>query len=491
MSRILSAFLILTVVALGLPVNAVQADTSQADQMYCDFLYPPDLGHLLPPIFEESPYPPVTPGSKYCLWVPPGWDGKNAVIFAHGYVDPARPDGTIPTDQLVLTDPNTGASIDLPRIVMSMGYALAVPSYSKNGLAVKEGVQAVWELGMAAKGMLVSNVYLFGASEGGLVTALAVELHGMLTAAGATVMPPFTAGVSTCGPVGNFVQQVNYWGDFRVAYDYYFNFKNPGPVILTNPISILPETIAAWGTLGSPIFPPGPLQGDVLNAIGKYPTAALKLIASGKAPIDPLNPQATIPATILGILDYNIKATDEARFELSGDIDAYLKTDPNVGNPYDNTSRWLGTWLDFGLNAWVRAGNDRFKADPDALAQIRNFYETNGKLTMPLVTLHTTGDPIVPYWHELLYAVKVWRAGAGSRLISIPIPRYGHCAFTPKEAIFAFALAVFRATGKIPVMPTVTTSAGDPVLTPQDFDSMMNQYAPMEPNFYYLPNIQK
>jgi hypothetical protein len=38
--------------------------------------------------------------------------------------------------------------------------------------------------------------------------------------------------------------------------------------------------------------------------------------------------------------------------------------------------------------------------------------KTSGQLSVPLVTLHTTGDPIVPFLHEALYADKVAAAGA-------------------------------------------------------------------------------
>ncbi len=490
MSRIASIFLILAVLALGFPANAAQGQTSVVDPVPCPYLAPADTLHLLPDVIESGDLN----GSKYCVWAPPGWNGEKLVIFAHGYVDPTtpqlRPPGYIPTDQLALTDPNTGATVALPNVVMSMGYALAVPGYSKNGLAVVQGVQAVRDLGMHFSS--AKEIYVVGASEGGLVTAYALEAHTMVLSATPDVYIPFKAGVATCGPVGDFVRQINYWGDFRVAYDYYFPHQTLGPELPTSPISIDPSTIAGWG-IYDPTHPSlaGLLLQKVTAALQANPGQALKLVASGKAPFDPANLNKTVAATTLGILDYSVKATDDGRATLSGNPEAY-KTD-NLGNPYGNTGRWVGLWTDFSLNSWIKAGNDQFKADPAALDTILDSYETSGKLTVPLVTLHTTGDPIVPYWHELLYIFKVWRAGSGLKLISIPIPRYGHCAFTPKEAIFAFALAVFRATGQIPTMPTVSTSAGEPVLTLPEFNTMRGQYDtnPPEPNFYFLPSINK
>jgi hypothetical protein len=66
-------------------------------------------------------------------------------------------------------------------------------------------------------------------------------------------------------------------------------------------------------------------------------------------------------------------------------------------------------------------------------------YTPSGDLRIPLVTLHTTGDEIVPYAHELLYAVKARPTGRG-RLLPLPILRRGHCAFTTSEILTGLAI---------------------------------------------------
>ena len=55
-------------------------------------------------------------------------------------------------------------------------------------------------------------MYLVGVSQGGLVCTLAVEQNPGI----------FSGGLSLCGPIGDFRRQINYWGDFRVAFDYFF-----------------------------------------------------------------------------------------------------------------------------------------------------------------------------------------------------------------------------------------------------------------------------
>ena len=466
MNRATRIFMVLALLLMSLPGLPVIAAPIQSDAQLCA-----SNGG----IYDSTP-----DGSNFCAWAPSMPYEGDLVIFAHGYVDPATQDGSIPWGQLSI------GGVSLPAMVMGQLHAaFAITSYPHNGLSVVEGVEAVKELAVVLKntpGLTIQHTYIVGASEGGLVTALAIEQNPDMMYAG---------GVSTCGPVGNFVQQINYWGDFRVAYDYYFQ-KPPrplGPALPLTPINIAPGTITAWGVF-DPANPQlaGPLQGLVYQSLVAHPNIALKLVTTGKAPYDPADPANTILATALGILDYNVKATDQGRFELSGNPNIDLTT--NTGNPYGNTGRWIGTWSDAALNIWVQSGHDKFVADPAALAEIQAKYQTTGKIKAPLVDLHTTGDPIVPYWHELMYLLKVWSTGNGLKFFTIPVQRYGHCAFTAQEAMFAYVLMVFRATGTIPTLPLTIEAGSNAVLTQQDFNDMMKKYGPtlqQAPNMYYLP----
>lgn len=70
-------------------------------------------------------------------------------------------------------------------------------------------------------------------------------------------------------------------------------------------------------------------------------------------------------------------------------------------------------------------------------------------MTLPLVTIHTVGDELVPFWHELIYADKATVTGKG-KLTQIPVFRYGHCNFTVQEMLSAFGLLVLQVTGREP-----------------------------------------
>jgi pimeloyl-ACP methyl ester carboxylesterase len=389
MSRIIRLTLAVVVLSAVLPALPVMAVTS-----------PPPV---LPPPLDKCEGGYQASGAVYAICMPATWNG-DLVVFAHGYVAPSEPWSKF-VEQLTLPDGTT-----LPGLVNNLGFAFATTSYSANGLAVLPGVQDIKDLVdiFKAKNSGTHHVYLTGASEGGLVTTLAVERFPTV----------FSGGLATCGPIGDFRKQINYWGDFRVVFDYFF----PG-VLPPTPVSIPPQVMTGWTTTFVPA---------ISNAVTTKPHATDQLLQVTQAAFDPANP-ATKKDTVLGLLWYNAFATNDGKIKLGG-------------QPYNNKNpfRWyLGSDNDFRLNRLVQ----RFTAD-SATAPAISAHQTSGKLRVPLVTLHTTGDPIVPYWHEPLYTVKSLANGSGLLHSNIPILRYGHCNFESSEVLVGFALLVLKVTGR-------------------------------------------
>jgi len=340
-------------------------------------------------------------GALYLICMPENrpWNG-DLVIYAHGYVAFNEP---IQIPDLTLTD-----GTYIPDLVNALGYAFATTSYSTNGLAVLEGIDDVRDL-VGVFGSAIAEpdtVYLVGASEGGLVTTLAVEGYPI----------DFQGGLALCGPIGDFRQQVDYWGDFRVIWDIFF----PG-VIPGGPMDIPPEVIDQWDSVYEPA---------VSEAISQKKAAAAQLIHVTGASIDPKVP-SSVDETVTGLLWYNVFATNDGVAKLGG-------------LPFDNARRiYTGSRDDLRLNRQV----ERFEADPAALDEIEAHYQTSGELVSPLVTLHTTGDPIIPYWQVNLYKAKVAASGSQSLFAHIPVRRYGHCEFKTSEVLVGFALLVRKVTG--------------------------------------------
>lgn len=340
-------------------------------------------------------------GAKYLICLPESdsWNGS-LVLYAHGYVSPQEPIA-IPEDQLKLPD---GTSI--PELINALGFAFATTSYSTNGLAVVQGIADLVDLVniFESKHGEAKFVYLVGASEGGLITTLAVEKHPEV----------FDGGVATCGPVGDFTRHINYLGDFRVVFDYFFPGVMPG-----EPIDIVPEVSEyEWENI---------YVQAISAAISSHPRLVQQLLRVTGAAVDKDDP-VSIAETIIGVLWYNVFATNDTIDKLGG-------------NPFDNRRRiYRGSDNDFLLNVMV----ERFRAEEAAIAAIEANYQTSGQLADPLITLHNKLDPIVPYWHEQLYRWKTIRSGSWLQHINIPVFRYGHCNFEVDEVLTAFILLVLK-----------------------------------------------
>jgi pimeloyl-ACP methyl ester carboxylesterase len=348
---------------------------------------------------QPSIPPGCTPGVQgkalTLICIPPVWNGE-LVVFAPGYVPVNQPLGFY---YLALPD---GTS--LPALVMGLGYAFATTSYSQNGLAILEGVDDIRALLAAFPSPVRTHVA--GVSEGGLVATLLAERWPEL----------FASAFAACGPIGSFRAQLDAIGDFRVLFDYFFPGVIPGsPVSIPGtPIRIPQAVIDNW----QGVFVPRILLELALNR-GR----AAELIKVSRAAVDPADP-TSVGKTVINLLTYNVLGANDAAGKLGG-------------NPFGNRFRfYFGSSNDLRLNLQVQ----RFTASPVARAALDQ-YETNGNLSIPLVTLHTTRDDVVPFWHELLYLPKVDLSDRG-RFLPIPVARYGHCNFTANEVVTAFGLAV-------------------------------------------------
>jgi hypothetical protein len=347
-------------------------------------------------------------GSLYRLCVPRPWNGE-LIVYNHGYTSPFEP--------LHIPDDNLGGT-SVSDLVTQLGFAFIAGSYPKNGLAVKQGVTDAVRLAQlfARRVAQPRHVYVTGASEGGAISALAVERRPDV----------FSAGIAACGPIGDFRKQLDYIGDFRVVFDYFFASRLPGwpkwsQNLPSNP-GFIPQTqIDQW-----PNFQP-----LITAAVAADPSRTGQLLNVTHAAVDPADP-STIPNTVLRVLYYNVIGANDAISTLDG-------------QPFSNSRRiYLGSSNDLALNLGVK----RFVATGNALANIAAFYQTSGRLRRPLTTLHTTLDPDVPFWHEVLYLAKALGNGSGLFLTEIPALRYGHCNFTREEVLAALAVTILKVTGQ-------------------------------------------
>ena len=92
-----------------------------------------------------------------------------------------------------------------------------------------------------------------------------------------------------------------------------------------------------------------------------------------------------------------------------------------------------------------------FESSPAGDNYLKHWYEPDGQLDIPVLTLHTSMDAVVPLFHEPAYAETVAAAGRSEMLVQRTVDRYGHCAFTGPEQIGAFLdLVAWVETGVAP-----------------------------------------
>jgi len=339
---------------------------------------------------------------RVCMPRPDRWNG-DLIVYAHGYVDPRRP-MEIPEDQLVLP-----GGTSLPQLVNLLGYGFAATSFRTNGLAIRDGAEDLVDLVDVFSNTYGTpeRIYLVGVSEGALISTLAVEQYPEV----------FDGGLAACGPIGDFQQQLDYIGDFRILFDYFFPDVLPGSLI-----EIPQEVIDNWEDVYVPA---------ITEAIQADPNATERLLRVASVPSDDEDP-TSVEDAVLTLLWYATHAGDDALEKLGGQA-------------FDNTNR---RYHGGGRNAPLNRAVDRFAADNVALEEIEFYYQASGVLARPLVTLHSTDDPLTPFWHENEYRRKAFQAGSQPFLANVTVDGYGHCNFTAVDLLVAFSVVVWEVTGE-------------------------------------------
>ncbi len=351
--------------------------------------------------------------TEVCL--PDLWNGE-ILLWAHGYTNPG-PDRPPYTPLELPAEEASGFRIK--DIVRNLGtaeegfYGYAGTSYRRNGLVAPEAVTDLEQTSAWVRGRLTALAaqngfeelpaitYLVGASEGGLSTVLGMEK------ASATTF--FDGGLALCAPAGDFQAQIDWFGDFRVVFDYYFPGVMPGSAVEI-PDEETVVTDANWAAT----------EAAIAAALLADPAATDQLVAVTEVAYDAGNP-STLEEAATQILRYSFMGTNDATAVLGG-------------NPFENSATvYDGSNDDTALNT----GLDRFDADAAALAAIEAAFQTTGRPHGPLLTMHTTRDPVTPIWHAVLYQAK--NAGAAETVGLISVDRFGHCGFSLPELLSGFS----------------------------------------------------
>lgn len=287
----------------------------------------------------------------------------------------------------------------LAKAFLDQGYAVAQSGYSKTGWAVKEAMEETEALRkhFVARHGQPKRTWVMGHSMGGTITLATIE----------TFPNHYDGALQMCGPTGpslNSLQRRMF--DMLVVYDYYF-----------------PEMI------GSPIEP---LEMD--------PELPLRIQKEAM----------TYPDRLEAFQKWTGLKTD---VEVGQVVAFFSQIQRELvaragGNPFDNRDTlYQGSTDDGKLNRGVK----RYAAVPKAAEYLRKYYTPTGQLKRPVLSLHTTYDPLIPAWAANEYADVLRLTGASDLYLQRFVSRTGHCAFTPQETVNALRdLAAWKESGQRP-----------------------------------------
>ncbi len=323
-------------------------------------------------------------GAIWAIDRPAHWNG-DLVLYAHGYTNPSEP----------VALPNYFALRDS---LLARGFGVATSSFSSNGYAAAEGVRETHEL----RGIFSEvagrpqHTYVVGKSLGGLIAMILSQKYPK----------QYDGSLLVSGVVGGTTAEVQYMGDIRVLFDAVY-----GPV------------------LGCDLYHPpvitdanAQVVGPVLQAITANPQGVGIIQMLARKPL-PGNNTQEIVTSLITMLGFSMQG--------GGDLLERAHGHSYFGNAnYTYTSSALPPALVADINTRVA----RYSRDPAAEQYLLHYGEADAPFRMPVITMHTSRDPVVPAFHETLLG----QVAGGPNLRQYLTTRYGHAEFSNAEIMVRF-----------------------------------------------------
>lgn len=383
------------------------------------------LGLLAPATAHAAPatrYDGVLPnGATWIADVPANWNGT-LLLYSHGYnPTPNNPPVNSP-------DPATADAL------LARGYALAGSSYSRPGWVADTAAQDGLDTLQAVTGIIgrPRRAIALGTSFGGMVTGQLAERGGRR----------LDGAVATCGLMGGGIDLHNYQLDGSHAIAQLLlageqvklvRFTDPAEAAATSNRMIAAVDQARTSPAGRARLAlitalyqepswvagqPKPAPGDIdAQAAGEYQ-----------------NLRAILPFIVLGRADVERSAGGNPSWNKGVNYGRQLAESGRLAQ-VAQLYRRAGADLHADLNLLTRTAT--VTADPAAYDWMRRTSTLTGRPDMPVLTLHTTDDGLVPVQHQEEYAEDVRHSGSAALLRQAYTDRAGHCAFTPAELVAA------------------------------------------------------
>ena len=390
-------------------------------------------------------------GATYLLQCPPGaWNGT-LYLYSHGYVAP----GSANPAQDV-GDPVTAAWM------LGHGYALAGSSYASTGWAIAQALPDQ-----------INTLDAFGSLYGQPRTTVAWghSLGGIITAGLLQDYPKrFNAALPMCGVLAGGVATWNTALDAEFAFQ---KLIDPAVQVvnITNPTANLQAAEAA-GTSAQRTAQ-GRARLALVSALGDTPGWFTPLSSE---------PAATdYAAQEANQFMWGSQVTFPFVFAFRAELEARAGGNPswNTGVNYftdlaksadfkEVVALYRAAGLSLTKDLLTLNSAPRVKASPNAEAYLIKNISFNGRISVPVLTMHTTGDGLVVPENEQAYRTAVDQAGRASLLRQVFVHRAGHCTFTPAETVTAVQTLENRlATGRWHVPSPGVMNAQAAALGPQ------------------------
>jgi pimeloyl-ACP methyl ester carboxylesterase len=370
-------------------------------------------------------------GATYEIQVPANWN-CTLFLYSHGYVAPGSKNPAADVG-----DPVTGDWL------LSHGYALAGSSYASTGWAIQQALPDQISTLNAFDQQVgtPAQTIAWGHSLGGIITAgLIQDYPGR-----------FSAALPMCGVVAGGVAAWNAGLDGAFAFQ---QLVDPAVQIvnITAPKANLSQ--AEQAAAAAQQTPQGRARMALAAALGDVPGW-----------FTPLSPE---PAANDFAAQENNQYLWEAQvdfpfgFALRAELEARAGGNPswNTGVDYyrqlarsadarEVTALYRAAGLSLRDDLARLENAPRVSADPSAVAYLAQNISFDGHISVPVLTMHTTGDGLVVPENEQAYASVVRQARDSRLLRQVFVSRAGHCAFTPAETITAVQTLLRRlATGR-------------------------------------------
>ena len=390
-------------------------------------------------------------GATYELQCPAGtWNGT-LFLYSHGYVVP----GSANPAQDV-GDPVTGAWL------LGHGYALAGSSYATTGWAIQSALPdqiSTLDAFDSSYGR-PSRTIAWGHSLGGIITAGLIQDYPQR----------FTAALPMCGVLSGGVATWNTALDAEFAFQ---QLIDPSVQVVNISNGAANLTQAETAAAQAQQTPQGRARLALVSALGDTP--------GWFTPLSPEPAATDYAAQEVNQFDWASQVTFPFVFDFRANLEADAGGNPswNVGVNYfqdlaksadyqEVVALYKAAGLSLTADVHTLQSAPRVAASPPAVRYLSRNIAFNGHISVPVLTMHTTGDGLVVPENEQAYRSAVDQAGRASLLRQVFVHRAGHCAFTPAETVTAVQTLENRlATGRWHVPSPAAMNAQAAALGPQ------------------------